>query len=424
MKIAVIGGGSTYTPELIHGFSAKGAILGVKEICLQDTDKTRLQIVGSFCRRLLRSSGATGISLQETSSLVEAVTGSSFVLIQIRVGGQQARHKDILLGLKHGLIGQETTGIGGFAKALRTIPVVLEICKAVERHAPSAWILNFTNPSGLVTEAILSRTGLKALGLCNIPMDVKISIAKELGVPQERVKLDYVGLNHLSWVRRVLIDGRDVLPEILEEVVKKGTPKNIPDLDYDPRLLHSLGMLPMYYLRYYYYPEKMLRMLKEKEKTRAQEVMEIEHELLALYRDESVLEKPALLDQRGGAYYSLVAVELIEALCQERPSDHIVNTANGTSTPDLGSDAVIECTAQVSSAGAHPLPIGPLDPRIKGLIQAVKSYEALTIQAAVERNRSAALWALVTHPLGPPGDRAIEILDELVEINQLEGLRA
>jgi len=422
MKVAVIGGGSTYTPELIHGFASKGSDLGVTEICLQDIDASRLEIVGRFCRRLLSAKGAR-IGLRETDSLEEAVEGSGFVLIQIRVGGQQARNRDILLGLKHGLIGQETTGIGGFAKALRTLPVVMNICRTVEKYAPSSWVLNFTNPSGLVTEAILAHTRVKALGLCNIPVDVKMSIAREAGLAPERIRLDYVGLNHLSWLRRVLVDDRDIMPEIMEQILKKGIPKNIPDLDYEPRLLESLGMLPMYYLRYYYYPEKMLRLLKEKKKTRAEEVMEIEEKLLEMYRDETLCEKPDLLDQRGGAYYSLVAVDLIEALCREEGSEHVVNLANGASTPDLPPDAVIECTARVSSAGARPLPVGPLDPRVKGLIQTVKAYEALTIQASHNQDRKAALWALVTHPLGPPGDRAFEILDELIEINGLDALR-
>ena len=422
MKIAVIGGGSTYTPELIDGFASKGDRLGVTEICLQDIDPGRLQVVAGFCRRVLDAKGSN-ITLRSTDALVEAVEDSRFTLIQIRVGGQQARHRDILLGLKHGLIGQETTGIGGFAKALRTLPVVMEICRAVEQYAPSSWVLNFTNPSGLVTEAILAHTRVKALGLCTIPMDVKMSIAREVGVAPERIRLDYVGLNHLSWLRRVLVDGRDIMPEIVDHILKDGIPKNIPDLDYEPRLIRSLGMLPMYYLRYFYYPEKMLRLLMEKEKTRAQEVMEIEEQLLEMYRDETLCEKPDLLDQRGGAYYSLVAVDLIEALCREEPSEHIVNLANGRSTPDLPPDAVIECAARVSSAGAVPLRVGPLDPRIKGLVQTVKAYESLTIQASRYRDRNAALWAMVTHPLGPPGDRAFQVLDELIDINGLEDLR-
>ncbi len=423
MKIAVIGGGSTYTPELIDGFISREKTLSISEICLQDINLDRLNVLGDFCARLIEAEGAR-FSLTRTESVIEAVDGADFVLIQIRVGGQQARHKDILLGLKHGLIGQETTGIGGFAKALRTLPVVMEICKAIEKYAPGSWTLNFTNPSGLVTEAILNHTPIKALGLCNIPLDVKMGISKEIQLPPESIRLDYIGLNHLSWLRRVLVDGKDIMPEIMDRILLHGTPKNIPDFDYEPRLLQSLGLIPMYYLRYFYYPEKMLRLLKGKEKTRAEEVMEIEDKLMEIYRDKSQHTKPDLLDQRGGAYYSRVAVELIEALRSDVETEHILNLTNGNTTDALPPESVIECPALVSSAGARPLPVGPLDPRISGLLQTVKAYEALTIQAAQERDYDAAFWALVTHPLGPSADRAFEILDELIEINNLDYLRS
>jgi len=422
MKIAVIGGGSTYTPELMEGFVSLWERLSISEICLQDIHRERLDVVADFCERLQRAGGA-GFSLNRTESLVEAVHGADFVLIQIRVGGQVARHKDILLGLKHGLIGQETTGIGGFAKALRTLPVIMEICRVIEEHAPDSWTLNFTNPSGLVTEAILNHTRVKALGLCNIPMDVKMSISREIGVPPENIRLDYIGLNHLSWLRGVLVDGRNILPEIMDRILRDGTPKNIPDFDYDPRLLQSLGMVPMFYLRYFYCPEKMIRVLKSKEKTRAEEVMEIESRLLTMYRDATLDHKPDLLNQRGGAYYSRVAVDLISALSSREESEHIVNLANGTTTDALPPEAVIECPSMISAAGARPLPAAPVDPRIRGLLQVVKAYEALTIQAALKRDYHAALWALVTNPLGPSADRAFEILDELIEINRLDYLR-
>jgi 6-phospho-beta-glucosidase len=219
------------------------------------------------------------------------------------------------------------------------------------------------------------------------------------------------------------VNGQDILPDIMDQIVKKGAPKNIPDFDYDPRLLRSLGMIPMFYLRYFYYTEKMLNLLQEKKKTRAEEVMELEEKLLMIYRDETQVEKPDLLNQRGGAYYSLVAVDLIEALCSQEESEHIVNLSNGNSTDALPPDAVIECTARISSAGARPLPVGTVDPKIKGLVQAVKAYEALTIQAALNRDYHAAFWALVTHPLGPTADRAFDILDELIALNRLDDLR-
>lgn len=418
MKIAVIGGGSTYTPELIDGFVSRSQSIPITEVCLHDIDPVRLRILGDFSRRIV-SAGGAAFTVSTTQDLQEAVEGARFVLIEIRVGGQQARHQDILLGLRHNLIGQETTGIGGFAKALRTVPVVLDICAQVERHAPEAWVLNFTNPAGLVTEAILHHTPLKAIGLCNIPLDVKMSIAKEISIPPEGIRLDYVGLNHLAWLRKVIVDGKDILPDIMDQILRHGTPKNIPDFDFDPDLVRALGMFPMYYLRYYYSTHRMLRLLREKSKTRAEEVMEIEQTLLRLYQDPAVNTKPDLLEQRGGAYYSVVAVELIEALGRTEATEHVVNVRNGNALPELPEDSVVELPARISSAGASPLPAGPLEPAIRGLIQVVKAYEQLAIRAAVERDFDAALLALITHPLGPTADDAREVLDDLLTTNGL-----
>jgi len=418
MKIAIIGGGSTYTPELIDGCIAKGRQLGLEAIFLHDIDPQRLDIVGSFAKRMVAHSDAS-FKVVTTLDVREALEGARFVLTQIRVGGQEARHRDIQFCLRHGLIGQETTGIGGFAKALRTIPRILELCILTERYAPGAWMLNFTNPSGLITEAILKHTGVRALGLCNIPVEVKMLLARELEVDPSRIRLDYVGLNHLAWLRRVYLDGRDIMASLIQDLVAKGTPKNIPDFDYDPLLVDALGMVPMYYLRYYYSREKMYRLLKAQPKDRAQEVMEIEKNLFALYSDPAVHSKPDLLNQRGGAFYSVIAVELIEALSSREEVEHIVNIQNGDATPDLPPQAVIEAPALISSRGARPLPVGRLEPSIRGLIQIVKAYEELTIQAAIDNDYRAAFLAMTTHPLGPSPERAEQILDELLAVNSL-----
>ncbi len=419
MKITVIGAGSSYTPELIEGCIHKGTTLGIEHIILYDIDATRLDVVGSFVRRMAAHAGAP-FRIATTMDIHEALDGARFVLTQIRVGGQEARHRDIQLCLRHGLIGQETTGIGGFAKALRTIPQIMDLCRLTERYAPEAWMLNFTNPSGLVTEAILKHTGVRALGLCNIPMEIKMLLAGYFNVHHARIRLDYVGLNHLAWLRRIFLDGEDVTEHLLTEVLSRGTPKNIPDLDYDPLLVSSLGMFPMYYLRYYYYRQKMYRILKEQPKDRAQEVMEIERTLFSIYRDPSVCTKPELLNQRGGAFYSTVAVELMEALQQEQEVEHIVNLQNRDATPDLPPEAVIEAPSLISRAGARPLPLGRIAPSIRGLIQAVKSYEELTIQAAINRDYKTAFLAMITHPLGPDAEHAEDLLDELLSLNGLE----
>ena len=418
MKIAVIGGGSTYTPELIEGFVDKQPRLQVTEVILHDIDPSRLTIVGAFAQRMAANGGAE-FKINTTLDLKVALDGADFVLSQIRVGGQNARHKDIQFCLKHGLIGQETTGIGGFAKALRTIPEILKLCGLIEHYAPKAWMLNFTNPSGLVTEAILKHSRVRVLGLCNIPIEVKISIARELSVEPSRIRLDYVGLNHLAWLRRVFLDGKDITPQMLSQILTKGTPKNIPDFDYDPLLISCLGMIPNYYLRYYYYKNKMFEILREKKKDRAEEVMEIERELLTIYEDPKTSTKPALLAQRGGAYYSVIAVELIEALRGKLEVEHIINLANADATPDLPPDAAIEAPALINDSGARPLPIGRIDKKIRGLIQMVKAYEELTIQAALNKDYQSALLALITHPLGPGAENAEMILDELLAINGL-----
>ena len=422
MKITVIGGGSTYTPELIEGFVHKESSLTISEIFLHDIDPYRLEILGSFAQRMASHAGAR-FKIIPTLDLQQAIEGADFVLSQIRVGGQEARHRDIQLCLKYGLIGQETTGIGGFAKALRTLPKVSELCNAMEQYAPKAWMLNFTNPSGLITEMIVKHSSIRVLGLCNIPMEVKILLARELSVEHARIRLEYIGLNHLAWLRRVLLDDQDITTQILEQIISKGAPKNIPDFDYDPVLVSSLGMIPMYYLRYYYYKDRMFSLIKSQPKDRAEEVMDIEKKLLAIYRDPSMTTKPDLLNQRGGAYYSVIAVELIEALTGEKKVEHIVNLPNNGATPDLPPDAVIEAPALVNKSGAYSLPIGRIDCRIRGLIQLIKAYEELTIRAGLNNDYHAAFLAMITHPLGPTAENAEPMLNELLAINGLHFFR-
>ena len=418
MKISIIGSGSTYTPEVIEGLLERGDRLGVECLHLYDIDAERLDVVGSFISRMAAHAGAP-FEVSMGMDLDEAVSGSDFILSQIRVGGQQARHRDILTGLKHGLIGQETTGVGGFAKAMRTIPVVLDICRRIEALAPGACLINFTNPSGLITEAILNHSTVRAVGLCNIPYELKMTAAKELDVDAESVRLDYVGLNHLAWIRRLFVDGRDVTPVLLEMLASGEVPKNIPDLDYDADLIRALGVFPQYYLRYYYYPGRMLRAILSKDRTRAEEVMEIEAELLDYYRDIANRTKPELLNNRGGAYYSTAAVLLIDAIANDTGAEHIVNVANEGTIPELPDDAVVEVPSLVGSAGAKPLPMEHVQEEILGLIQIVKAYERLTIRAATAQDYRAAYLALLNHPLGPSAENAGKVLDDIIAVNGL-----
>ncbi len=419
MKIAIVGGGSTYTPELIEGLIHRAQALGLTEVMLMDIDAERLAVVGDFAERMVAHAGSP-FRLTRTDHLSAAVADASFVLTQIRVGQQPARHQDELLGRRHGLIGQETTGIGGMAKALRTIPAIMRVCGEVERQGNRAWIINFTNPSGLITEAILNHTACRCIGLCNVPIDVKMNLAKFLGVAEQEIDLDVVGLNHLGWVRRIVVQGQDVTERVLEVLASDAGPANIPDIDVKPELVRALRAAPLYYNRYYYQTERVLAEQQAKERTRAQEVMAVEEQLLAKYRDPQLVTKPDELNQRGGAYYSKIAVELIEAIVGDLQREHVVNVRNQGAIPNLPANSVVETVARVGKNGAVPRPTQPLEPSIRALVQQAKAYEELTIEAALNRSYGAAYRAIITNPLGPTADRAKEVLDDLLRTNHLD----
>jgi 6-phospho-beta-glucosidase len=404
VKIAVVGGGSTYTPELIEGFAGRADVLPVDELVLEDISKERLDVVGGLAKRILARTGHPA-GLVTTTSLDDAVDGAAAVLVQLRVGGQQARLMDETLPGRFGLVGQETTGPGGFAKALRTVPVVLDLASVVaERAAPGAWIVDFTNPVGIVTRALLD-DGHRALGLCNVAIGLQRRLASRLGVAPERVRLDHAGLNHLSWVRRVLVDGVDRLPELLADPIDVGSPAE---------LMRTLGAIPSYYLRYYYSTNEVLR---EGGARRAEQVMEIEQQLLAMYADPALDRKPALLDERGGAYYSEAAAALVTSLLTGDGALHYVDLTNSGTIAGLPDEAVVEVPATVDRSGAHAEPVPPLAPELLGLVQAVTAYEALTIEAARSGDRRIALRALLAHPLVRQWDIAVPLLDALLEAN-------
>jgi 6-phospho-beta-glucosidase len=402
MKVAVIGGGSTYTPELVSGLSR----LDVSEFVLHDIDPERREVVGGLARRMLDRQGYTG-SLDVIDELDRAVEGADFVLIQIRVGGQRARLADETFPLPCGCIGQETTGAGGLAKALRTVPAILEIAERV-RETSDAWIVDFTNPVGIVTRALLDH-GHRAIGLCNVAIGFQRRWAAGLGVPPSRIVVDQVGLNHLTWVRRVLFDGRDVLPEILaehgDEIAR--------DLELPRRLLDELGVVPSYYLRYFYAHDAVLREQLDGV-PRAQTVAEIERELLELYRDPELVEKPALLEQRGGAFYSEAALGLVASLVSNDGAVHEVDVRNNGTLAGLADDDVVEVPARVTSAGAEPLEQPPLSPELLGLTQHVAAYERLALQAALSRDPLDVKKALLTHPLIGQYPVAEQLLESMV----------
>jgi 6-phospho-beta-glucosidase len=412
VKVAVIGGGSTYTPELIEGFGLRRDVLPVDELVLHDIDEQRLEIVGGLAGRILRKLDFPG-TLTLTTDREEAVAGASFVLVQLRVGGLQARLRDETIPPQFGCIGQETTGPGGFAKALRTIPVVLGIADDTARlGADGAWLLDFTNPAGLVTQALADH-GHHAIGLCNIPIGFQRSLAKQLGVEPAQVQLEHVGLNHLSWERRVVVDGVDRLPELIDTYADQLG----EEVDLPGDLVRLNRSIPSYYLRYFYLTGEVL----EKQRTarsRADEVMEIERNLLEMYSDPSLDVKPKLLEQRGGAFYSEAAAMLVESLHTDRGDVQVVNVRNDGAIPNLAEDAVVEVACRIDAAGATPLPVEPLAPEMLGLVEQVKAYERLTVAAAVSGDRDVALKALMANPLSSDYRVAKPLLDALLEANR------
>jgi 6-phospho-beta-glucosidase len=401
VKIAVIGGGSTYTPELVSGLSR----LQVDDFVLHDIDPERREVVGGMAARMLEHAGYAG-GLSVTDDLDGAIEGADFVLLQIRVGGQTARLHDETAPLACGCIGQETTGAGGFAKAMRTVPVVLEIAERVrELGAPGAWIVDFTNPVGIVTRALLD-AGHRAVGLCNVAIGFQRLLAGLLEVEPARVVVDQVGLNHLTWVRAVHVDGHDELPALLTE----HGDLIAADIDLPRRVLDELGAIPSYYLRYFYAHDVVLREQLDGI-PRAQAVAEIERELLQLYRDPALVEKPALLMQRGGAYYSEAALGLIASLTSGDGAVHELDIRNGDTLAGLAADDVIEVPARVGLAGPVALPQAPLAPELLGLVQHVAAYERLTARAAISRDPVDARKALLTNPL----IGQLELVDGLLE---------
>ena len=413
MKIAVIGGGSTYTPELIEGFARRRDVLSVHELVLHDIAADRLAVVGGLASRILAGQGFGG-RLVTTTSLDEAVDAADAVLVQLRVGGQQARLVDETLPGRFGLLGQETTGPGGFAKALRTVPVVLNIAQVVAERAQSdAWIVDFTNPVGIVTRALLDE-GYRALGLCNVAIGFQRRLAARFGVAADHVQLDHVGLNHLSWIRQVRVDGVDRLPDLLDTPAAEELAEEI---GAPADLLRTLGAIPSYYLHYFYCTDRAIAEQASGPR-RAEEVLQIERTLLAMYADPALDHKPALLEQRGGAYYSEAAAALVTSLLTGDGARHYVDVRNNGSVAGLPDDAVVEVPATVDLAGAHPIPIAPLAPELLGLVQAVTAYEVLTIQAARTGDRRVALRALLANPLVRQWDRAVPLLDALLEANR------
>jgi 6-phospho-beta-glucosidase len=412
MKIAVVGGGSTYTPELVDGVARLAGQAGVSELMLIDPDSARLEVVGPCSARIMRALGHPA-PVRWTTSLDEGLDGAGAVLLQLRIGGQAARQRDESWPLEYGCVGQETTGAGGFAKALRTVPVVLDIAERARRRAQTgAWIIDFTNPVGIVTRALLD-AGHRVVGLCNVAIGFQRSFAALLGVDPDQVSLDHVGLNHLTWERAVLVNGTDRLPELLAT----HGPAISEEIDLPQGVLPELGVVPSYYLRYFYCHDAVVAEQRHRA-TRAEEVARLERELLAMYADPALDRKPELLGERGGAFYSEAAVALLASLVTDRRDTQVVNVRNAGTLPFLPDEAVIEVPAVVGADGARPVPVAPLHPLLRGLVGHVSAYEELAVEAAVRGGRQRVMTALLAHPLIGQYQLAGELTDRLIAENQ------
>lgn len=427
LKVTVIGGGSSYTPELINGFLMRKDELSVKEVVLVDIEdgKEKVNTVSKLAERMVKKAGLN-TKITVSFNRKEALKNSDFVVTQFRVGGLEARARDERFPLKYNVIGQETCGPGGFAKALRTIPVILDICRDIEEVCPEAWLINFTNPSGMVTEAVNKYSKVKCIGLCNVPIHMKMDFAKALGVSPEELFVEFIGLNHLVWAKSVWLKGTDITQDAIEAMTDKESlsMKNIPAIPWDRDYLKTVGMIPSPYHRYYLMTADMVEEEKEAASeggkgTRAEIVQGVEEKLFDIYKDENVDVKPKELENRGGAYYSDAAVSLISAIFNNKKEIHTVNVLNNGIIKALPDNCIIETNAIVDNTGATPVLLkSPLPEEAVGLIHSVKSYEIATVDAAANGDKEKALVALVNNPLIPSIDISKKLLEELLEINK------
>jgi 6-phospho-beta-glucosidase len=421
LKVAVIGSGSSYTPELINGFLDRVDTFPITDLWLMDTSQERQEIVGEFAQRMVEAKGAP-FRVHLTTNQREAVDGASYVITQLRVGGMEARRNDEYLGKRHGLIGQETTGVGGMGKAMRTIPVLLNLAKDINQVAPGALLANFANPAGLVTEALTRYApDITSVGVCNVPM-IKMDMLEMLeerhgikGDPQKTL-LNTLGLNHLSWHRGLTIDGQDYWPQVLAGYLEQF--KSEDDPLFDPHTIEVLGMIPNGYLQYFYYPHQKVAVQEKWPPSRAEEVVEVEADLLKKYAEPDRSEPPEELMQRGGKYYSTIATQLLTAHYNNLGETHVVNVRHNGAVPGWPEDWVLEMPCEVDKNGVHPLPAEPLPPECFGFVAAVKMYELLTVEAAVHGDREAAYKALLAHPLGPEADKIQTVLDDMLDTHK------
>ena len=425
LKIAIIGAGSSYTPELIEGLINRKDELPIRELWLVDIEdgREKVNIIAGLTQRMLARNNLENISVHVTFDRIEALKGADFICSQFRAGCLEGRIRDERISLKYGMIGQETNGLGGFANACRTIPIALDICKEIEEYCPDAWLLNFTNPSGMVTEAILKHSNVKAVGLCNVPVIMQKGISKLLEANEKDLIVQVAGLNHFIFVRQILDNGVDKLEEVLEQVVAGNdplVPENIPPFKWPAALIRSLGMIPCPYLRYYYMSQDMMdQELEEADNdgTRGEVVKAIEKRLFDIYRNPDLTEKPKELEMRGGKYYSEAACELMASIHNDKRTIMHVNTRNNGAISGLPDDCAVEVSCMITKSGPLPLNVAEFPADTLKLIQLMKQFESLTVQAAVDGDKELAHRALILNPIVTTGSILEKALDETITAN-------
>ncbi|GAA0378275.1 6-phospho-beta-glucosidase [Paenibacillus motobuensis] len=416
LKISIIGSGSTYTPELIEGIIKRKNVLPVSELVFMDIDARKLDIVGQLCKRMIEAEQLP-CRITMTQDLDEALRDADFVLGQIRVGKLPARVLDEKIPLKYHLIGQETCGIGGFFKAMRTIPAMLHIAERMKELCPNAWLINFSNPAGIITEALLNHSEIKMLGLCNVPFNMFKSIRETLHL--EHPEFTYIGLNHLSWITSIRQNGMDYLEAALDMGLNSEAMKNIPSSGFSKELIQTVGAIPSSYLEYYYFKNKKLKTVQESELSRGEKCMQIEEELLQIYADSKLHTKPELLSSRGGANYSEVAISLVDAIYNDKQEVHVVNLLNQGALDFMEDNDAVEVCAVIGKDGAKPIKIENFTNRhIIDYMRMVKAYERETVAAAVSGSEDAAMRALLMNPLVGDYDAAYHCFQELKQAHQ------
>lgn len=416
MKICIIGAGSTYTPELVEGIINKRDTLPVTELYFMDIDERKLNIVGALCQRMIEAAGLPCKTVL-TMSYEEALEGADFVLAQIRVGKLPARVLDEKIPLKYNLIGQETCGIGGMFKGLRTIPVMMKIVKLMEQYCPNAWLINFSNPSGILTEALLNYTNVKMVGLCNVPINTVDSIRRSMNLPEAYI--EYIGLNHFAYITKIVDNGVDYLQKALKEGVSGPAMKNIPASGFTKEQVAAIGAIPTCYLEYYYFKDSKLEKLKKADHTRGETCMKIEEELLEIYQNSELHVKPEQLSKRGGARYSEVAINLVNSIWNDVGDVQVVNTLNRGALDFLDDTDAVEVCAYIGKDGPKPIPCRDIDnDHIKEYIKQLKAYEKHAVKAAIYGSKEEAMRALVMNPLVGDLATAEKCFDEMLEAHK------